>query len=497
MNTKAILRTPAILTITFLLLLGSIGLVMSVSADEAGEEGTEPIHPDFPSLKVTEEKIETVLGGGNFIGLHNSDNDAMIGLLYGTDENPNNVYIVSIYTRYLGTADVYDDDGNMIAKDHPIPVRTLYAQKFDKIYEFDDVNDDGIWDSRRVSIDPNTDDDNDTSFEVNIHEPVYKKVNLRTSWERSEVTTEELDNRTVEWTVSLTASNLSYRGPLFGFKVDRSNVLEEVTLTFHLWVTPKDAVKEGVPVYEVTVSGKNEANYQVEESKYLENRTYAGKSIDASAKFDHYIEGWDFNTRNDNPCLLMSTEILFANGMSPVATQWVRNQFANRLGGNGSVGYETDEGEEVLDEADATRADGEDDVIDDDVEKPKLIKKNRLHFNDNWQKVGRMTWVSDVEVDGEEDEMHFQVFHARRFSGLTGKGAGYSGFAVIGGFAYPGGDKIFHDPAYSTEAFAIVGDENPTQVLAIPGIAVIGAVVASVAVIVCVGVVTGRSIRKK
>lgn len=478
--------------ITLVMLLGGLGLVTGgVSAQETNEEPIDDV--EFPELRVREEKIEDVLGGGNFIGVNNEDNDAMIGVLYGTEENPNNIYVVSIFTRYLGTADIYDEDGNLIWENKPIPVRTLYAQRFDTIYEYNDRDENGIWDSRRINL--NDDEENQT------REPVYKKVPLRTAWTPSEVNKTTNDNGSVEWSLKLTAEDLRYRSPIFNIPVDRQNKLEKVELTFHLNARREDVTRNNVPVFNVDVSG-GEGDWHVDESEYLETRSYNGTSVKANAKFDHLIEGWDFVGRNTEPSLLMSTEIIYMNALSPAMSEHLVDLVTNGIG-NGTAEYETDEGEEIVEEEDLEEDDSEEPVIStENNEAPQLVRKNRIGFSDNWQRVGWFRWVSNVTVDGVDDEMFFQVYYGRHFQGMSVSGSLYSGMGIIGGFSYPGGSSIYHDPSISVDAFDIEdqsskGDgehEDPAIRIGIVMLAA-GAVIIVIGIVALTGVlmVRGRS----
>ncbi|MDG6224544.1 MAG: hypothetical protein QCI82_03425 [Candidatus Thermoplasmatota archaeon] len=435
--------TTMALAVSLAILILTGGMSFASGAPEA-EAGTE-----FPELKVTEKRIENVLGGGDFIGIHNEDNDAMIGLLYGTEENPNHVYVISIFTRYLGVADIYDEDGDLLRSGKPIPVKTLYAQRFDTIYEFDDRDGDGIWDSRRSSGHQGNDSD------INTIEPVFKKVPLRTGWTPSNTKKTDNGNGSVEWEVTLTAQDLGYKGPLMGLPVDRQNKLEKVELTFHLYAQRNNVAVDDVPVYRVEVSRSN-GDWSMGDVSEEGNRTYSGSRVSADVKYDHYIEGWDFHSRNINRSLMLSTEILFLTAISPKATEHLRNQYWERFGeADGSASYITNAGYENLGPKNIKRITGDDPVLNQGIERPRIIQKNHLGIRDNWDRIGGLTWVSNVTVDGNETDMHFQVYFARAFAGINANGALYAGFGVVGGFSYPGGSSIYHDPGYEVGVLSL------------------------------------------
>jgi hypothetical protein len=434
--------------VVVVMILTIFSFLGSVSAEE-----TEPIETDFPDIEIAEETITGKFGGGDFVGIYNKDKDAMMGVLYGTEEHPNNVYLVALFTRYLGTADVYED-GEMIDNDHPIPVYTLFVQRFAGIYEFNDANDDGMYDSRRVS---------ENGTDIITQETVYKMVPTWTAWERTEVEETEIDEDTKEWSFSLSAKNNKYKHP-WGLwnKLNMWNEeLEEITLTFHLTVSKKEVERE-VPVWRVDVNKKGFTNYDVEDVEELPDRKYSGEYVDASFKYDTLIDSWEYDPDNNAPALLWLTQILYASAVTNEVADWAKT-LIEKDGGEVEEGakfsYETNSGKMTLDDDDVlgdTTVGGETAGTDFAGEqKPELIKKNKLDCADDWQKIGTLTWVNDVEVDGVEDEMYFQVYGAFGFSFIDWNVGAIAGFLALGGFSYPGGAKVYHDPTYSSGVFQI------------------------------------------
>jgi len=374
------------------ILLSGADLAFDAAAEGTGEGD------GLPRMEVVQEHIDDVLGGGEFIGIRNRDNDAMIGILYGTESDPNNVYVVSIFTRYLGVADIYGENGKELASGKPIPVRTIYAQRFDAIYEYEDKDSDGVWDSRRMAQGqgPNGDDN---ATDVSTRDPVFKKVSLHTAWTPTDVTKKDNGNGSLEWELTLTADDLGYKSPLLGLPVDLRNDLEEVSLTFHLYVEKMNVTKEDVPVYRVDVS-KGGGTWNIDDVGPAGNRSYSGAVIDADVKYDHFIEGWDFSRWNDAPSLMLSTEVLFLTAVSPEVSEWLRYQYRDRFGfGNGTADFETDQGREVVGTNGLRQMSG-DLVLDQSVARPRMVRKNSLGIADNWDKVGTLNWLSNVTVAG-------------------------------------------------------------------------------------------------
>jgi hypothetical protein len=272
-------------------------------------------------------------------------------------------------------------------------------------------------------------------------------------------------NGSAEWKITLTANNLHYQGAIFGLPVDRQNKLEKVELTFHLYAQKRNVTKDDVPVYRVDVS-RNDGSWRIDDVRSQGNRTYSGVAVSADVKYDHYIEGWDFAARDQDPHLMLSTEVLFLNAISPRATEWLRNEYREKFGeANGTAGYESTAGSETVRSRNLRQVSG-DPVLSQDVERPRIIRKNSLGFADNWEKVGRLKWVSNVTVDGNDTKMYFQVYMGRAFAGINANGALYAGFGIVGGFSYPGGSKVYHDPSLSVEAFTLTpGDDSDRPIV--------------------------------
>lgn len=136
-------------------------------------------------------------------------------------------------------------------------------------------------------------------------------------------------------------------------------------------------------------------------------------------------------------------------------SEFLRGLRENDIDGNGTVDYETVAGQRQLRLRDAMQLQNGDPVISQTGVRPQLVRKNRLGIADNWQKVGTMKWVSNVTVDGEEEDMYFQVYFARAHAGVNANGAFYAGMGIVGGFSYPGGGRVYHDPTFEVSSFEV------------------------------------------
>src|SRR4030067_2127775 len=87
------------LAVTLLMLIGVFATPVAVSAAPAN------LNDDLS----TEDGPTEILGGGDHFFVK-FGTDAAFGVIWGSEATPNDVYFVAIKARYLGVAQVYDED---------------------------------------------------------------------------------------------------------------------------------------------------------------------------------------------------------------------------------------------------------------------------------------------------------------------------------------------------------------------------------------------------
>jgi len=392
---------------------------------------------DLSAQITTETGTTTDFGGGDHFYLR-FGSDAAFGLVWGTGENENNIYLVTAMTRYLGYADVYNAQGNALVEDHVVKVHTVYAVKFDSLVEFDDGSGDGTVRYYRTY--------NDTSGEFSDYfalrpavEPLYKRVDLRTAWNQSDVTyTEEGGVRT--WSFSLSASNLTYEEIRSGTNTSVGNgVLDDLTLTFNLQATTTHVDDIAVPQWNVTMSSGG----FVREVQQGEDMSFNGNVTSYNVKWDKDIEGWDFDPANAHPALLMEYGSIVGNnvpeGVVATMSTWQYRHMVTAMGEDGTMIANTGT-ERSLNETTG--------VIG---ENQQALRTARLTFGGDKTKIATFEWVQNVTVDGALEESHSQVVAVWPVLAMNYRGNVFAGFVALTGITFPGGDSIVQDPSVSTE----------------------------------------------
>jgi hypothetical protein len=415
------IRNMASIAVAGLLILPMLSLLPAVSAGN-----------DAPALKL-ETGYTEALKGGDYVGF-NSSGKAWFGVVYGTAANPGPIRIVSLTTRYLGVAEVYDRRGRLLNSGVGIPVGSVAAQYLNNLYEFNDANGNGLFDYRVLSdpLDPN---------DITYSEPVYKSVSLSTDWSLWGLAR----NRQGGYDFSLSASNLPYSGIGNG---SAAGTVENITFTFHVSTKVKEAGVK-VPVFRVTVEQGG-----LESSRMTGTREYNAHKLSADFKTDHKITGWDFDPADQAPgrsLLLVNTALLGA--YIPLKTaEWIREQFVWGLNGSGVAEYIDSNG--TVQNVSYTAP---------DAHLAKVALQNGgISWRDGWQKYGALSWISDVDVYPDanssqpaKDTVAYQITWASKLTMFNWRGAGSGSLncvLLVGGFVYPGGYKVVHDPTFSAVA---------------------------------------------
>lgn len=458
----------------FVFLASILGMSGGTSADP------EKIGENKKAEITVESGSTTAFGGGNYTYLK-FGTDAYFGVLWGNDSNPNSITMLVIQSRYLGNADVYDTNGAKIANNFPIKVYTVYGMKLLDMFEFNDINGDGVCNGIHVG-------DGLSYKDYIVHEPIYKGVSFSTAWKQSNIS-ETNTNDSKVYSFSLTATNLSYKAIGISKRIQSdvtNKTLDKVQFTYHLTASLVNVDNVAVPHYKITVddNGKHGLkNYEVVNSGRLADQNYSGERGSYTVKWDTLIHGWAFDSSNINKSLLLEWRALAAYYIPEKVSDWLNIQFMTKTGGEGLANYTDANG--TIRKATSS---------DNPLQPPQKLKRDSfINFGGNWTEMGRVTWSSNCTVDNEPRTMYAQVQGGKAIS-ITGEAGNILvGFAVLGGFSYPGGQTIIHDPGIDG---AVLIDMQPGPAHFPLGIVLVSGLIVAAVVVVALAINMGGSKKK-
>jgi hypothetical protein len=415
----------------------------------------------------TEAGATTALGGGDHFFVK-FGTDAAFGIVWGTEDVPNNVYFVVVKARYLGVAQVYDADGNLLQENYTIKVYTMYAVKLDCIVEFDDVDDNDLLQYQRTY--------NELEGDFSTYsgpEPILKKVDLETAWNASEVAyAEDGDDRS--WEFDLTANDLPYTLLSDNATEDVGDgVLNSLTLSFNLEADMVQVDNASLPQWRITVTTGPLGAMTFVYPEQIDDIQVVGKVIKYDVKWDQTIDGWDYDPANGNPMLLMEMQNIVGNLIPPLMAKWMDARMLAYMNAVGVMTCQSTTGD--LDVNESTGS----------LPAIKQLTATRLTFGSDWTRIGVLTWVDDVVVDGEPAFVKAQVMAGHRVLAFGEGQTRFEGFVTLTGLTFPGGALIVHDPTFSSEALV---DVSVSEGRDFPMLFAVGGVVVAVIVIVAVAV---------
>jgi hypothetical protein len=423
-----------------------------------------------------------ILGGGDHFFVR-FGSDAAFGIVWGTQDHPNDIYVVSIVARYLGEAQVYNRQDQLVQANHTIKVYTMYAVKLDNLIEYNDSNQDGMLQYHRAY-------DRADEMMGNISsnsETMYKMVNLATAWNSTPVVNTTTSDSKI-FSFSLTASNQSYQ--YLSAKADQNvgdNVLNQLNLTFRLTATTAHLDNATIPQYKLMVASGPFGNRMLYNIQSLDPKYVSEDVVSYNAKWNKTIQGWDMDPNNTNPAILLEFESLVGNYIPLTAASVLEareyQKIIDDIGEDGTASVQTPAGNVNLNNTAG------------DMNGPMDLTTPRMTFGGDKTKIGTFEWVTNVTVDGNAAQARSQVIAGYPTMVRGWNGEIFTGFVLVGGISYPGGSLIVQDPSVSSQATLSMGavsgtDGSPSSDLAshpfliglmvVAAIVVIGLVLAAV-----------------
>jgi len=397
---------------------------------------------------------QNVVAGRNYTSVEVGG--STFGILYGTASVPGHVTIFTITPRYLGDAELEDSDGTSLGK-RAIKAVTYSEHTVLSLIEFTDSNGNGLYDATTYS----------TSNTIAVKTEARRMTaNLYTAWDLEMVETTAGDTTFYVFTLTARNTTVSDLGAGTG---QVGPVLGMIELEIVLQVD-QETSETTIPVYGVTVDARSNT---VRSVSRLRERTANTIRTSGAFKYNVTIDDWPVKNVNNSMILLTKTKVGVAANRATM--KWAGERLLEKLGATGEARFTAEDETEYRTTTDV-RKDSDSDGIPESIQ-----AKKRVRFADNGNVLADMTWVENATVDGSRTRVRFSLLKVGPIE-LSSGSRTFNGVSVLGGFVYPAGSDIFHDPGIQAEGTEVAFDEVLRDLL--PSGTILVQVVAGVAIAV-------------
>jgi len=377
-----------------------------------------------------------VVAGRNFTSVEVGG--STFGILHGTEESPGHVTIFMLTPRYIGDAELEDSDGTSLGK-RAIEAITYSEHTVLSLIQFSDGNDNGLYDATTYSTTDNT------SVKSEMRRAI---ASLHTAWEL-ELEESSVGSRTF-YVFTLTARNVSVM--MSTGTVQSRSALGMIELEIVLEVD-QEASEDKIPVYDVTLDIRSNNVRSVSR-----NRVRTANTVHTSGRFKYNvtIEDWPTDANGDKLILLTTTKVGVA--ASRATMKWAGERLLEKLGATGEARFTSEDDTDYRTTTDI-RQDSNTDGIPESIQ-----ARERVRFADNGHVLADLTWVDNATVDRNETRVRFSLLKVGGIAMSRGSRT-FRGVSVLGGFVYPAGSHIFHDPGIEGEATEVAFDDVIRELL--------------------------------
>jgi len=461
-----------------------ISLMLISIPSSATAQSDDAITDD--SIKYTNEEIKVDLNetaGKLSLKL----GDAKMRLSWGTVEDPGEISLFTTQTHFMGVADIHDSRGRF-DKRVGIPVNTIFYQKLDGILEYEDLNNDGLFNVRGQGKAGTL---NEISKANVSHEPIMKYISYSNLTWTPSVLTEECNGNICQFDFSLEATSIAYQGN----DVDVDQSLDLIKYIFHITTTETTVEVEAMPHYRVETHKDRDKNMKIDYTKQIGSSNITADVLNNVWKYDQILEGWDASANDSR--LMTVVEYGMGAYMKDSVADWTMDQFQKMPGPKPFVGQAKKNsaihpppapkdnhdkfghplkcgmdyvemnnngqgnGQKNSKKFEQTHCSPEgDELKEEGISNASAVRAGGLHFDNDGAKMASIRWVSNATVDGVEEEVLFQLhgirpIHKEDLQNSSLPDGHYKGVRMIGGYNHPVGENITHDPEYDIDVMTI------------------------------------------
>ncbi|MDC0056342.1 hypothetical protein OAJ94_04750 [Deltaproteobacteria bacterium] len=414
--------------------------------------------------------------------------DAKMQLSWGTAEDPGDISLLTTQTHFIGVADLHDSRGRF-DKRVGIPVNTIFYQKLDGIIEYEDLNNDGLFNVKGQEKAGTLDEISKADVS---HESIMKYISYNNLTWTPSVLIEECNGNNCQFDFSLEATSIAYQGN----DADANQSLDLIKYIFHITTTETAVEVEAMPHYLVETHKDRGKNIKIDSSKQIGSSNITADVLNNVWKYDQILEGWDASANDSR--LMTVVEYGMGAYMKDSVADWTMEQFQKMPGPKPVVGKakkdsamhlsppppmdthdqfghplkcgmdyvemnNNGQGNAQKDSKKFKQTDcspeGEE-LKEEGISNASAVRAGGLHFDNDGAKMASIRWVSNATIDEVEEEVLFQLHGIRPINKEDLQTSSlpdghYKGVRMIGGYNHPVGENITHDPEYDIDVMTI------------------------------------------
>jgi len=308
-----------------LMLLSSASAVAQHARDTHDTSENEDIDYTRRELIIVNDPVEGV------IKLKLGESEMLVS--YGDGR----IELATIQTRYLGVADLYDENGDFV-KRVGIPAETIVWQRLVGVLEYVDSNNNGLFDIHGAKLVGTVKEiDDGVTHEVVMKYIDYDDITWSLTGYQQVQSGHEID---IRFTIS--AGDIPYQsddGPI------DSKTVARIAYKFHVSTVEGEVQLEMVPHYRIRYNDRGVVGDEIDESRLSSRANVTGHVLNSVWKYDQIIQGWDVATdnvgveRNDTRLFVM-TEMAHGVHLKGAVGEWMREQYGGLMSPRAIAGHQ-------------------------------------------------------------------------------------------------------------------------------------------------------------
>ena len=372
----------------------------------------------YSLIKIEEGEIPLF---GGIQSIRATIGDSTIGVLYGSTNNPQPVYIFTEFSQKIATVQIYNLRGTL-EKEIELNVQNLFVFRLDAILEFSDRNNDGLYSVVQDRLPPKMVNLSAVSFQISKsgNDPNPSEDYLR-------------------YKVNFTAHNISYQEIRDS---SYNSTLDSLCFSFELTIEQNQVNISNVPIISIYPRRSGfDTSITDKGGSLLANR------LTPQLKFSCSIVGWDYSS-SKSKLLLKNTMIThehIVTSFGEIAGKEITRETLKSTNIFSQLAFNIEQGEQTK----KLHLDHNENRTNE--YSAQRLRNLRISLGNQIRDFLNFSWNPDVNVDGTDNSANFQLITSGEANFQIRHSTSVIGLYLIGGFVFPQGEEIFYDPEVQFE----------------------------------------------